>query len=456
MDHAADDARHLTAAEQGRAIAAGRLDPVALAEAYLEAIESHPAGSLAYARTTRARALSEAAAARDRAQTGNRLGPLDGVPVSWKDLVDSAGTATEAGTRLMAGRVPEADGEVLARATATGAVCLGKTHLSEIAFSGLGFNPMTATPPNRHDARLAPGGSSSGAAASLAFGLAALAIGSDTGGSVRIPAAWNDLVGLKTTFGLIPNTGTVALAPSLDTIGPLARSVEDAALGLGLLTGTSAPALPTPAPQTASEGAPLRLYVPEDVVLDALDPGIAAAFEDALDRLARAGAQIARGPMPLFSRTVETAATQSWIVNAEAWAVWGAAMDASPDTLYPRIEDRVRTGTTVPPERLATARETFATLGRETAAFIAEHGMLAMPAVPNRAPPIARLAADPDYYVEQNLLALRNTRLANLLALSALTLPTGHPMAGLMLMAGPFEEAALLIAGAQAEQALRA
>ncbi|MEO1459528.1 MAG: amidase family protein, partial [Pseudomonadota bacterium] len=431
MDSTADDARGLSAADQGRAIGAGRLDPVALTEAYLAAIEAHAAGGLVYARLTRARARGEAAAARERARSGSRLGPLDGVPVSWKDLIDTAGTATEAGTRLLAGRVPNRDARVLVHAGAAGSVCLGKTHLSEVAFSGLGVNPMAATPPNRHDPRLAPGGSSSGAAASLAFGLAPLAIGSDTGGSVRIPAAWNDLVGLKTTFGLVSNEGTVALSPSLDTIGPLARTVEDAALTLGLLTGLPAPDLGALTP------ADLRLFVAESVVMDGVEEPIASAFDGALHRLSAAGAAVARGPVPSFSKAEEAARRLSFIVNAEAWQVWGDALAERPDTVFPFIETRIRTGESVDAAKLAEALAAFAALRDETAAFIAEHGLLVMSTVPIAAPPVARLLGDEAFYTERNLMALRNTRMANLLGLSALTLPTGTPMAGLMLVGAP-------------------
>ena len=161
------------------------------------------------------------------------------MPISWKDLFDSAGTATESGSDLLKGRVPEQDAAVLAQRRPSWArVCLGKTHMSELAFSGLGFNPVKETPPCVNDQEAAPGGSSSGAAASVAYGLAAGGIGSDTGGSVRIPSAWNDLVGLKTTSGRITLEGVVPLCLKFDTIGPLARSVEDAGLMLGVLEGS--------------------------------------------------------------------------------------------------------------------------------------------------------------------------------------------------------------------------
>ncbi len=224
----------MTASDLGRGIGAGTIDPVALTETYLDAIMAHDLCDRIYARTTRDRAVSEAQAAAARAKTGQRLSLLDGVPISWKDLFDTAGAGTEAGSKLLKGRVPDQDAVVLANATAMGLVCLGKTHMSELAFSGLGYNPSTATPPCVNDAAAVPGGSSSGAAASVAFDLAAAGIGSDTGGSVRIPAAWNDLVGLKTTAGRLTLEGVVPLALKFDTIGPMTRSVEDAAQLLAL------------------------------------------------------------------------------------------------------------------------------------------------------------------------------------------------------------------------------
>jgi aspartyl-tRNA(Asn)/glutamyl-tRNA(Gln) amidotransferase subunit A len=227
----------MTACDLGRGIGSGDIDPVALTQTYLDAIETHELKDRIYARVTAERALSEANAAALRAQSGQRLSLLDGVPISWKDLFDTAGVGTEAGSKLLEGRVPDRDAVVLANATAMGLVCLGKTHMSEIAFSGLGYNPSTNTPPCVNDADAVPGGSSSGAAASVAFDLAAAGIGSDTGGSVRIPAAWNDLVGLKTTTGRLTLEGVVPLALKFDTIGPLTRSVEDAAQLLALMEG---------------------------------------------------------------------------------------------------------------------------------------------------------------------------------------------------------------------------
>ncbi|MEM6479597.1 MAG: amidase family protein, partial [Pseudomonadota bacterium] len=284
-----------TAAAQGRAIGAGRLDPVALTEAYIDAIKAHPMAARIYARPTQDRARIEAVAAHDRAKAGQRLGPLDGVPISWKDLFDTAGIATEAGTALLKGRVPALDARVLRNATAQGLICLGKTHMTELAFSGLGLNPVTATPPNIHGADLVPGGSSSGAAASVAYGLAAAGIGSDTGGSVRVPAAWNDLVGLKTSSGRLSLEGVVPLCVRFDTVGPLTRSVEDAALLLAVMEARR----PIDLKGVSLKGR--RFIICESVAFEGIEDAPAKAFEEAVGRFEAAGADVTRRAFPSVS-----------------------------------------------------------------------------------------------------------------------------------------------------------
>ena len=234
-----DDLLKKTASDLGRMIDAGDVSPLELTENYLDAIDAHPLTNRIYARTTPDRAIAEAKAATDRATNDTRNGLLDGVPISWKDLFDTAGTATEAGSAFLKDRVPDVDAQVLKNATHAGLICLGKTHMSELAFSGLGLNPITETPPCVNDPDAIAGGSSSGAAASVAFSLAAAGIGSDTGGSVRIPSTWNDLVGLKTTSGLLSLKGVVPLCAKFDTVGPLCRSVEDAANLFAALGGTT-------------------------------------------------------------------------------------------------------------------------------------------------------------------------------------------------------------------------
>ena len=429
----------------GRGIGAGEIDPEALCAAFLAAIDAHPHRDAIYAVVTADRARAEARAASGRARLGLRRGLLDGVPVSWKDLFDSAGVETMAGSRLLAGRVPKRDAAVLATATLGGAVCLGKTHLSELAFSGLGLNPMTATPPNVNDPGAVPGGSSSGAAASVAFGLAPLAIGSDTGGSVRNPAAWNDLVGLKTSHGRVDATGTVPLVESMDTIGPLCRSVEDAALALALLEGGR------PADLRGASLRGRRLLVLADWTETSRDAP-RRAFEDAVARLAEAGARIERGE----SRAAQDAmALTPHLFSPEAYGTWRAVIEANPDAMYPRILERFRTG------RDADAAEVLGAYRARRAAqaaFLAEIAGFDAALLPTSAilpPDRARLETDEAYYVEENLLALRNTRVGNVLGLCGLTLPTGVASCGLMALAPPRAEERLLRLGAAMEAGLR-
>lgn len=435
-----------TAADLGRAIEAGKAHPVELLEAQLATIDAHPLAARIYARTTPQRARAEAMAAAGRAKAGLRRGLLDGVPLSWKDLFDSAGVATEAGSALLKGRVPEADAEVLARATQAGLVCLGKTHMSELAFSGLGLNPVTGTPPCINDPGAVPGGSSSGAAASVAFGLAPAAIGSDTGGSVRIPAAWNDLVGLKTTSGLLPLTGVVPLCARFDTVGPIARSVEDCAELLGVLRGAPAPDL---------RGAALagkRLFVLETVALDDLRPAPAAAFDRAVAKLIAAGAQVQPVQAPEVAEAMGLAAA---LFTAEAYGQWRNVIEAAPERMFPRILERFRSGAGVLATDYLAGWQRLEALRSLWATRVAGADAVILPTAPILPPDANRLMTDDAYYVTENLLALRNTRIGNLLGLCVLTLPAGEPSCGIGLMGLPGTEARLLRLGAAAERALR-
>ncbi|MBI1416994.1 MAG: amidase [Limimaricola sp.] len=428
-----------SAAELGRGIGAGRIDPVALTQTYLDAIAAHPMTPRIYARVTAERALAEARAAAARAASGLRRGPLDGVPVSWKDNFDTTGIATEAGTALMAGRRPDRDAQVLANATAAGLVCLGKTHMSEIAFSGLGYNPTTATPPCINDAEAVPGGSSSGAAASVAHGLAAAAVGSDTGGSVRIPAAWNDLVGLKTTHGRLSLEGVVPLCLTFDTVGPLTRTVEDAALMLSALEGARAPDLDG----TALAGS--RLMVLETVAMDELESTPAAAFDSAVARLERAGATIERRALPLVTRAMDLAAI---LFATDAYALWRPLVESAPDKMYDRILERIRAGATVSAADYIAGWSALRALRADWAAEVAGFDAVIMPTAPIMPPKVDRLVTDEPYYKAANLLTLRNTRIGNLMGGCALTLPSGTPSCGIMLNAPAGGEAGLLRLGA--------
>lgn len=435
----------MTAGDLGRGIGAGEIDPLELTAAYLDAISVHPLKDRIYARLTPDRAQAEAEAARDRARRGQRRSMLDGVPVSWKDLFDTAGVGTEAGSKLLEGRIPDRDARVLANATSMGLVCLGKTHMSELAFSGLGYNPSTNTPPCVNDEAAVPGGSSSGAAASVAFGLAAAGIGSDTGGSVRIPAAWNDLVGLKTTSGHLSLDGVVPLALRFDTVGPLCRSVEDAALLLSVLEGGK------PAGMTGGSVAGCRFGVLRTVVFDDIRDQPSNAFESAVSRLAGAGAKVCQIEVPELA---DAMGLSSCLYTAEAYGLWREVIEAAPEKMYREILERFRLGKNYTGPDYVSAWAKLEAARRAYLAATAGFDAILAPTAPILPPNLDRLNADHDYYVTENLLALRNTRVGNLMGLCALSLPTGTPSCGLMMMTPPNRETALLRLGAAVEKVL--
>ena len=435
---------NMSAADLGRDIERGRINPVELTEHFLDAIAHHPLSPRIYARTTEARARAEALGAAGRAKAGLRRGPLDGVPLSWKDLYDTAGVATEAGSALLQGRIPATDAAVLRTATLQGAICLGKTHMTELAFSGLGLNPVTASPPCVNDDRAVSGGSSSGAAISVALGLAPAALGSDTGGSVRIPAAWNDLVGLKTSHGRLSLEGVVPLRPRFDTLGPLARVVEDCALILALLEGRKSD--PTPLPLTG-----LRLAVLETLVLEDLAEAPAKGFDDALTRLARAGATITRVKALEVTEAVTLAGL---LFAAEAYGTWSSVIEAAPDKMFARVLTRFRSGAGFKAADYVAGWQRLDALRRSFALTASGFDAVLLPTSPILPPDAARLMAEPDYFDAMNLRALRNTRIGNLMDQCVLTLPTSQPSCGISLMCPSGHDDRLLRIGLAAEAAL--
>ena len=432
-----------SAGDLGRGIEAGKVDPRDLARAFLDAIDAHPLVPRIYARTTPERALAEADSAADRASRGLRRGPLDGVPVSWKDLFDTAGVATEAGSALLKDRVPDRDARVLTAATRAGLVCLGKTHMTELAFSGLGLNPITASPPCVNDEGAVSGGSSSGAATSVAFGLAPAAIGSDTGGSVRIPAAWNDLVGLKTRHGRLSLDGVVPLCPRFDTVGPLCRTVEDASFLLAALSEGK------PADLANATLSGVRLLVLETVAFDDIEDAPRAGFEAAVEALAAAGATISRSQIPAVAEALPLSRI---LFSPEAYGTWRETIEAKPDFMFPEILERFRSGRDVPAWEYVAGWQTLDRLRSQYLEATSGFDAVILPSCPILPPNAATLASDGEAYKTANLMTLRNTRIANLAGLAAITLPTGTPSCGITFQ-GPVEERLLRLAAA-AERAL--
>ncbi len=435
----------MSAGDLGRGIDEGDIDPVALLGIYLDAIRDHGFTGRIYARLTEETALAQAKAAAMRARNGTRLSLVDGVPVSWKDLFDTAGVATEAGSALLKGRVPEHNAEVVENGQGAGLVGLGKTHMSELAFSGLGLNPVTASPPCVNDHGAVSGGSSSGAAASVAFGLAVAGIGSDTGGSVRVPAAWNDLVGLKTTSGRLSLEGVVPLVARFDTVGPLCRNVEDAALMLAALEGRG-----WAADLGGASLSGARFLILRNGLKDVREAP-RAGFDTAVGRMMDAGAAVERAALDIVD---EALAMSVILFTTEAYATWREVIEAHPERMYPPILERFRAGDAFNAVDYIAAWKRLQEIRREFQGLVAGYDAVILPTSASRPPDAARLMRDRDYYVTENLLALRNTRIGNLMGSSALTLPTGVASTGLMFLGAPFAEEKLLRIGAAVEAAL--
>ena len=429
------DFNSLTASKMGDLIGIGEIDPVELTEHFISQIELSPIGKKIFTTVTSKLALDQAKDSKIRADLGRRLSSLDGVPISWKDLFDIKGFHCEAGSDLLAGRLANKNSKVYNFAEAHGLICLGKTHMSELAFSGLGLNPSKETPPCVNYPEGVPGGSSSGAATSVAFGLAAAAIGSDTGGSVRIPAAWNDLVGFKTTAGKLSLDGVVPLCSRFDTVGPLTKSVEDAARLFGIMAGKEIE-LPAPKPVRGLTFAILKTVAMENVA-----DLPRKAFQNSIDKLQKAGASISEISVSSVDEAMDLTGL---LYSPEAYATWKHKIEKSPDLMFAKILERFRSGANVLASDFINAWDKLMDLRKQYHSEVEEYDAILIPASPIIPPEIGRLMDDGDFYNSQNLLALRNTRIGNLMGGCSITLPTDTPSCGLLIMGRPNEEERLL------------
>ena len=437
-------------------LAAGSATSLQLTEAALARAQD-PAGEGARVFT-----LIDAARARAAAQASDLLraagmvrSPLEGLPVSVKDLFDVAGQVTTAGSVVLKDAPPAArNAPVIDRLIAAGAVIVGRTNMTEFAFSGLGLNPHYGTPKNPWDraggGRI-PGGSSSGAAVSVTDGMAVVGIGSDTGGSVRIPSALCGLTGFKPTQRRVPNDGTVPLSTSLDSIGPLAASVRCCAIVDAILAGEPPT---TPAPR---ELAGARLAMPETLVLNDMDAAVAAAFERACAQLQAAGARLTRIAVPEFAEFGRLHA-RGTLAGAEAWAWHRQLLTERGDEYDPRVGLRMRGGEQMSAadyiDLLAARQRWIAAVESRIAGFDA----LLMPTVPVIAPRIDELQGSDQAYFAANGLILRNPTLINFLDGCALSLPchaAGEAPAGLMLAGAGGRDHDILALGEAVQRSLR-
>lgn len=424
-----------TLAQLADDLGSGRTTSRALVEECLAQIEASSEGRATFVKVS-GEAARQAADAMDLLRrAGAAPSSFAGIPVSIKDLFDIEGEVTTAGSRALADAAPaSADAPAVARLRRAGFVVIGRTNMTEFAYSGIGLNPHYGTPRSvwDRDGGRVPGGSSSGAAISVAEGMAHAALGTDTGGSCRIPAAFNGIVGYKPTARRVPTAGAVPLSGTLDSVGPLGASVECCAAMDAVLAGEP---LWDVKPRSVKG---LRLGVPTTVVFDSIDSVVAETFERAIARLSDAGALVERIEVPEFAE-VAVMSVQGGFSAAEAYA-WHRELIARRGQDYdPRVVSRIRRGE---PQSAAHYLEISAhrksmveRLNRRYMAYDA----FVMPTVAITPPPIADLVADDDTFTKANLLALRNCTLINFADGCAISLPVhreGEAPVGLML-AGP-------------------
>lgn len=385
-------------------------------------------------------------------QSGTPDGPLAGLPVSVKDLFDVRGQVTRAGSMVLQDAAPATqDCPAVARLRAAGGLIAGRTNMSEFAFSGVGLNPHHGTPANPA-APLAPripGGSSSGAAVSVATGAAAVGLGSDTGGSIRIPAALCGLVGFKSTARLVPTAGALPLSTTLDTVCAITRSVRDAVTAHEILAER----------RVALPGIPLsgrRLAVCRTLMQEDLDPAVARAFERSLDRLSRAGARIDELELGEIAELSAINATGGFSA-AESWAWHRRLLERRGQAYDPRVALRIRRGAAMSAADyldLIRARRDWV---QRMETRLQEVDAVLSPTVPLLAPPIAELEDDDAAFFRANALLLRNTSVVNMLDGCALSLPcheAGGLPVGLMVWQGAMRDDAVLDVSLQAQAAL--
>ncbi|WP_284178260.1 amidase [Rhabdaerophilum sp. SD176] len=397
-------------------------------------------------------ARAEADAADLRRKAGIALGPLDGRIISIKDLFDMAGQVTTAGSVILKDNAPAgSDAPTVAALRRAGAILIGRTNMSEFAFSGIGLNPHYGTPGNAVDPARVPGGSTSGGAVSVALGLADLTLGTDTGGSTRIPAAFNGIVGFKPTSSRVSKAGAFPLSYTLDSIGPLGPDVATCAAMDAILAGAD----PESLPDVSVMG--LRLGIPRGLLFEETEPAVADAFEEAISRLSEFGAhmrELSIDDLVLAMRGVLAGAPIAACEAAEIHHEWLQSRAADFDA---RVLARIRPGASISAPAYITALRERDRLKGEFARRIAPFDALILPTCALQAPVIAALEADPELFARKNVLALRNTSPANFFDCPALSLPlpvSGLPV-GLMLLGAPMQDRRLLALGAAVEATLR-
>jgi aspartyl-tRNA(Asn)/glutamyl-tRNA(Gln) amidotransferase subunit A len=412
-------------------LAAGRTSARKLTDEALARIEDPKGeGARAFIKVFKQQAIAAADASDALRKAGLVPGPLAGIPVSIKNLCDVAGETTLAGSKALDDASPaKADAPVVARLRAAGAVIVGSTNMSEFAFSGVGFNPHYGTPGNPADRTRVPGGSSSGAAVSVGDRMAVAALGTDTGGSVRIPAAVCGITGFKPTARRVPIDGVVPLSTSLDSIGPLANSVECCAI-VDAVFANEPISIPEAAPLAG-----LRFGIPKQFVMDELDPTVAKAFERACKVLSAKGVKVEQVDLPPLNELPAINAKGGFAAS-EAYA-WHQKLLARRGKDYdPIIHPRILRGREMSAADYIDLLAARADLAKRVAAVTSNYDAIIMPTCAIVAPTLDEVAT-PDGFTRKNMLLLRNTTVGNFLDRCAISLPchaAGELPVGFMLM----------------------
>ncbi|MBT0626421.1 amidase [Pseudomonas fluorescens] len=428
------------ATSMAEAFASGRSDPVQVLEQALLHASMAPTVFISLT-AERARREAEAAAARWRA--GQPLSVFDGVPLAWKDLFDVAGSITTAGAAYRR-EAPAAllDAPSVGLLCRAGMVSLGKTNLSELAYSGLGLNPHFGTPynPNGSDQPRIPGGSSSGSAVAVAGGIVPIAMGTDTAGSIRIPAALNGVVGYRSSRRRYSRDGVFPLAHTLDSLGPLTRSVRDALVIDDLLNGRA---------QThVARSLKGQRFVLEQGALEDIEPAVRNNLLRAVDLIKAAGALIEVRPSATFQATLNLIKQDGWLGSFEAFALHEALLDSGDaDLLDPRVRRRLEAARSLPASQLLHLIDARRRLQYQLVDEL-DGAVLITPTVAHVAPPLAPLEADDELFVKTNLATLRLTMPGSLLDMPGVSLPSGRDALGLptgLLLSAPSGEDARLM-----------
>jgi aspartyl-tRNA(Asn)/glutamyl-tRNA(Gln) amidotransferase subunit A len=411
----------------------GAVTAVALVETALARIQE-PAGegARAFIALDGAAALDQAAFYDHQRKTGRTVPPYAGIPIGVKDLFDLKGQVTRAGSAILATAAPaEADAPAIARLKSQGFIAVGRNNMTEFAYSGVGLNPHYGTPRSPYDRETGriPGGSSSGGAVAVADGMVPLAIGSDTGGSCRIPAAYNGIVGYKSSTGRVPTTGAYPLSKTLDTVGPLAATVDCCAIADAIMAGDWDGNIATPRHT-------LRFAMPRDYFAGMIDDAVASAFDRATALLAQSGILIEEASFPELTQLPAINA-KGGISAVEAILFHRAQIAEKGDGYDPRVRRRIELGSLISAPDYVDILAMRQKLIRQFNQAMIGFDALIMPTTCNEPPAISALARDDDY-LKLNFMSLRNTFTGNFLDCCGISLPMhreGEPPTGLMLMA---------------------